>query len=131
MTKKKRRKPFAAKRASIKYLEADAWIAGDVEFPARMGAKGFFKRDLWGFVDVIAWHPDHGFLLVQATCAKGGGFASHRTAMLANASCRVLVAGGVRIELWGWERNAKEPRRVERLAIADFKVDAAQSAATV
>lgn len=61
------------------------------------------RQDLFGWVDVIAIHPQHGFLGVQATTSDH--LANRATKAMAEPRLRVWLAAGGRAECWGWAKR--------------------------
>ena len=106
MTKPKRKKPFAATRASTKMLEADGWTVGTVE---QRIPHCFITRDFLGFADLIACSPSRGIMAVQAT---GGGNLSARAikTRLEPRSAIWLAAGG-RIQIHDWVKRKGQKQR--------------------
>ncbi len=101
-----RRDQLDCKQLTIDYYRRQRYIVGDVEFTARYpranGRWRTVKRDLWGFVDIIAVRPDE-ILFVQAT--SWAHVADHRRKILddCTATAFALVSGGHRLIVVGWK----------------------------
>lgn len=81
------------------------------------------RRDLFGFCDVEAVHPDHGFLAVQATTM--GNMAARRKKMEANGNVGTWLAAGGKVEIWGWaKRGARGQRKLWTVKRYRFKREA-------
>ena len=69
------------------------------------------RRDLFGVIDILAFHKEHGILGVQATT---GSHHANR-AVKARQEPRLLawLAAGGRFEVWSWSMRGKrgEPKR--------------------
>ncbi len=65
------------------------------------------RIDLFGFIDVVAIHPDEkGILGIQATSR---GNISHRVRKIQELdSYYAWIANGNRAELWGWSKRPKK-----------------------
>lgn len=90
---------------------------------------GGFRKDLFGWVDIVALDPERGFVGVQSC---GQSFAAHLRDMLQNELVlEWLRTPGGSAELWGWRkvklhRGGKAMRwapRVREITQADFLVD--------
>jgi len=101
---------------------AERWIPN----PKHPG--GGFRKDLFGFIDVLALTPRGRILAVQSC---GSSFSEHRRKLF--GECRDVVAewlncGGL-VELWGWRKVVKERGskvriwrpRVERITAETLK----------
>jgi len=65
---------------------------------------GGFRKDLFGFIDLVVLDPEQGIIGVQAC---GSDFAAHqRTIKDSEATENALewLACGGKIELWGWRK---------------------------
>ncbi len=70
------------------------------------GGRIAFRKDLFGFIDIIALEPGRGIVGVQVT---GDDFAAHRKKIVqekAQEACNWLAAGG-KIDLWAWRKVRK------------------------
>lgn len=105
-TKKHRKKPFAANLASRKLLESEGWTVGVVE---QTIPHCFIKRDLFGFIDMVAISPTRGILAVQAT---GGGNGPARIAKIRlEPRAGLWLASGGRIVVHDWRKRAGQKER--------------------
>ncbi len=82
---------------------------------------GGFRKDLFGFIDLIVLDPEQGIIGVQSC---GQDFASHRRKIMDSEATENVIewleCGGV-CELWGWrkrklKRGAKAMRWQPRIA---------------
>ena len=104
--KKKRSKPFAANRASVKKLEADGWTVGVVE---QRIPHCFITRDLFGFADLVAISPSRGIMAVQVT---GGGKGPSRITKIHNEPrAAIWLGSGGRIQVHDWRKRAGQTER--------------------
>lgn len=111
MTKKPRKKPFAANNASRKALEAEGWTVAAVE---QTIPHCFIKRDCFGFADLLAVSPTRGIMMVQATGGKSTSNFHARVAKIkAEPKAAIWLASGGRIQVHSWEGvGSKRERRV-------------------
>lgn len=107
---------------SLKLLRNDGWIVDSVEKYIHQTKQ---RKDLWGFVDLIAMKPGELPLLVQVT--SGSNTAARRTKILTECRENALCAlkSGFRIEVHGW-RKLKKPRlhwaaRIDEIVEDDFR----------
>lgn len=106
--KAKRKKPFAANLASTKKLEQDGWTVGKVEQTVKTG-KIVFKKDLYGFVDLVCLSPSRGMMFVQST---GGGNMNPRVQKIKeNPIHAIALASGVRIQVHDWVKRSGQKER--------------------
>ena len=97
----KRRKPFAASRASMKALEADGWTCWNVE--SRI-PRTFITRDAFGFADILCMSPSRGIMLVQATGGKStSNFHARVAKVKAEPRAAIWLASKGRIQVHSWE----------------------------
>ena len=107
---KKRSKPFAANKASIKALTDEGWTCDTVE---RRIPKCFITKDCFGFGDILCCSPSKGLMLVQAT---GGGNMSHRAEkMRLEPRSAIWLASGGRIQIHDWVKRAGQKERECRI----------------
>lgn len=106
--KKKRAKPFAANRASMKALEIDGWTCAVVE---QTIPHTFIKRDIFSFGDILAMSPSRGIMLIQAT---GGTSTSNFHARVAKTKSEprhaIWLASGGRIQIHSHEGKGSKRR---------------------
>jgi hypothetical protein len=90
---------------------------------------GGFRKDMFGFIDLIALDRDHGIIAIQSC---GQSFAEHLRKIIAGDECRPLAIEWLlcdgKIELWGW-RKVKVKRggkamvwkpRIRQITMNDF-----------
>lgn len=105
-------------------LRHEGWTCAVVE---RWNPHANCRVDLFGFVDVVALHPDHGILAVQATTASNQA-ARLRKAIGQPALLVWLQAGG-RVAVWGWSKRGPRGQRKlwdvsrKEITLADIKQD--------
>jgi hypothetical protein len=112
----KRKKPFAANLASAKMLTAEGWTVTTVEqnITARKPGKSFvFKRDAYGFADLLACSPSRGIMLVQAT--GGDNMAARIAKTRGEPRHAVWLASGGRIQVHCWMKRANKKQRECRI----------------
>lgn len=103
---------------TLRYLQANGWLADEVERRITRTV----KRDLFGIADVIAFGESYCYagdqavitplvLLVQATSKSN---VSARVKKIAESELAPkLREMGVRICVYGWDRDSEEPRIVD------------------
>ena len=80
------------------------------------------RKDLFGWIDILAMHPDHGFLGIQA-CTRGDAAKRLRKALSCPQSRLWLQAGG-RGEVWSWAKQGPAgSRKVWTLKREPLEVD--------
>ena len=90
---------------------------------------GGFRKDLFGFVDLIVLDPEQGIVGIQSC---GQSFAAHlRKIMDSECTDKVIewLQCGGRLELWGWrklklKRGGKAMRwtpRIKEITLADWQ----------
>ena len=89
-----------------------------------------FRKDLFGFIDIIALDPEKGIVGIQSC---GQAFSEHALTILNSDATENVIewlkAGG-KVELWSWRkvklvRGGKAERwmpRVRTFTLADFKL---------
>ena len=96
---------------TLQKLKSEGWTAGITERWSQPAMKRF---DLYGFIDVLAMHPEKGFLAVQAT---SGSNASARVRKILgechNDAVTFLRAGRgmTGIEVWSWSKQGQRGKR--------------------
>lgn len=85
---------------SLKLLRSRGYLAGVVE---QTVPKTFIKRDLYGFIDILAIHPDTGeTLAVQTTSADN---VSHRARKIGDhENLPTVRAAGWTLHIHGWRK---------------------------
>lgn len=77
-------------------------------------------RDLFGFADVLAVHPVHGTLAVQATSRSHARDRAQKVVDCADAlQCSL---SGWEIEVWGWDYLPSGYPRLRRLLVTTSPV---------
>lgn len=107
---------------TLKFLRQAGWTADIVErwIPApndnrdeKRGPSGF-RRDLFGFADIIAvWPAGKEILLIQATSAANVSARLEKSRQ--QLTLRAWLGAGGRFEVWGWHKadGRWQVRRVE------------------
>lgn len=96
---------------TLQTLRSEGWTAGITEKWNQHARKRF---DLYGFIDVLAMHPEKGLLAVQAT---SGSNAAARVQKICGECRRDAVTflkagrGMTRIEVWSWSKTGKVGKR--------------------
>ena len=67
------------------------------------------RHDLYGCIDVLAVHPEHGILGVQATTTSNA--AARQTKALAEPRLVTWLRAGGSFEVWGWAKRGKAGER--------------------
>ena len=91
---------------TIRRLRAEGWLCDLTE-----RRTGPVTHDWLGAADVVAVHPDHGVLAVQAT-SRTNVSARVRKLEAAEEVLQVLRQCGVAIQVWGWDEKP-DPRVVD------------------
>ena len=110
MPVKKKKESCTAR--SKEFLEKQGYIVANTEKDQRLPKKNpvtgqvtwiVFKQDLFGFGDLIAFHPDKpGCLIVQTTTRDNQ--ASRITKILGIPEHRIIMAAGNQIHVHGWAK---------------------------
>lgn len=105
---------------SVAYLRKRGWTAENVEVHVAVPGRDSISRDLLGFGDVLALHPEHGVLIVQVAatsdmsgkfrkmCGRGPARLQHREKMhlrRVSGNVRAALLAGSAIEIHGWRKN--------------------------
>lgn len=105
----KRKKPFAANKASIEMMEREGWTVQVVEYRI---PHCFITKDCYGFADLLACSPTKGIMLIQVT---GGTSTSNFHARVAKVKAEpkhaIWLASGGRIQVHSWEKKSKSNDR--------------------
>ena len=105
---------------TLALLRAEGWTCGVVE---QTIPHTFIKRDLGGFLDIVAWAPGRGVMGIQAT--SGSNVASRVDKIRALPSADAWLRSGARLEVWGWRKAGDRGKRktwqvtVERVLSGD------------
>ena len=92
---------------SLEHLRKQGYVAEVVE---KTIPKTFIKKDLWGFVDIVAIR-DGETVGVQATSVAN--VSSRVNKIMDSEHYHTVKDAGWKIEVHGWER--RKPPRIERL----------------
>ena len=113
---KKKAKSASPTQRTLSYLRDMGYEATVVEQTIRIPARGGkppsqFKRDAFGFGDVLAYRPNEGIILVQATSTDNIASrrtkiqgSEHRQGWIDAGRCECGAQKG-RILLIGWEKR--------------------------
>ena len=93
-----------ATQLSLKLARKEGYIAEVVEHFIKTKGGGF-KRDLFGFIDILAVHPEHGTLAIQTTSKSN--MSSRRKKINESDIYPILKFIGWTIELHGWWHDGK------------------------
>lgn len=103
--KPKRKPPVRTTQLSLAHLRKQGCTVAIVE---RWNAHAKITQDLFGFVDLLALHPDGTTIAVQ-TCARGD--MSKRIAKIADSEHLPAVRRcNWRIVVHGWDKHEGKPR---------------------
>jgi len=107
---------------SLVQLRKDGYIAQVVE---RWNSFANIRQDLFGFIDIVAIHPEQkGVLAIQATSNSGGNVSAHHKKIIAEPRSRLWLKCGNRILLWGWsKKGARGKRKLWTLTSIDITLD--------
>lgn len=112
---------------TLQHLRREGWICQVVEQWVPMGRSGGVRRDLWGFVDILALKS--GTTLAIQCTSKGEVSKRERKirgtqplpedpverSRLEEQNARIgralteCWAAGWQVEVWGWEKGARVP----------------------
>ena len=91
-------------------LRKDGWTAEVVE---RWIPGANIRRDLFGFGDILAMHPDHGILMVQATSTPHVRDRIAKLLAVPTLLRWLQASPHNHVEVWGWaKRGARGKRKV-------------------
>lgn len=99
---------------TLKALRDEGWALVEVvEHWQAFGSRGGYRKDLFGFVDILAL--GEGEILGVQACSRGD--VATRCAKIADhPNVGAVRDAGIRIEVWGWGKMASgrwECRRVD------------------
>ena len=101
---------------SLRLLRKEGYVVQVVE---RWNAFARKRRDLFGFLDLIGIHDEHGIVGVQTTTAKN--MAARISKIRGEPMAEAWLRAGGKIEVHGWRRSKPGSRRrewvVERRAL--------------
>lgn len=102
---------------SLKWLRDQGYIAAVVEQNVRIPAMNgqpakMFKRDLFGFVDIVAMKADvMGTTFIQVTAGLGSHRTERQAKMEAADALRPMLAAGNSCEFHAWRKVGKRGAR--------------------
>jgi hypothetical protein len=91
---------------TLKLLRSEGWTCGVVE---QTVPHTFIKRDLGGFIDVVAWAPGRGVLGVQTT--SGSNVSARLDKIRALPSADAWMRSGAGLEVHGWRKVGERGKR--------------------
>ncbi len=91
---------------SLELLRAMGYVVQVVE---QWNNYARIRVDLYGCIDVLAAHPEHGILGVQATTTSNA--AARAAKAIAAPSLAVWLAAGGGFQIWGWALRGARGRR--------------------
>ena len=97
---------------ALKHLRANGYLAEVVE---KTIPKTFIKKDLWGFVDVLAVKEGQ-VLGVQVTSRSN--VSSRVKKIREHENYAAVMASPIAIEVWGFEKGTVAPTRVVKMEAA-------------
>lgn len=72
--------------------------------------RGGLRIDLFGCIDLIAIHPEHGICGIQ--CGAKSGHSGHRKKILSEPRARMWIASGGRLVLHSWGKIKGATKRL-------------------
>lgn len=82
------------------------------------------RRDLFGFIDIIALDGSPGSLGIQATTASNAASRVLKIRIECYELARTWLEAGNRIQVWGWaKKGAKGVRKTWQVRIVDLQLD--------
>lgn len=88
---------------SLDFLNKCGYACAIVE---KWNAHAKIRQDLFGFADIIAYHPLHGIVLVQTTTAHN--MKAREKKILASPHFEGWKRAGGKVVLHGWGKNGCE-----------------------
>jgi hypothetical protein len=82
------------------------------------------RQDFVGCIDIIAWRPGVGVLLIQTT--SGSNHDARWDKVCATPEIRTLMQCGMRVEVWSWALRSSDgrgSRKVWKLRRAEVSMD--------
>lgn len=89
---------------SLADLRARGFVAAVVE---RWNSFAHIRQDLWGWMDIIAYHPEKKITVGVQTTTRAH-LVARRLKVLENRHAATWLAAGNKIEVHGWAK--KKPR---------------------
>jgi len=107
VAKKKKRKQGNTAARTMEWLRKKGYTVAKVE---RWNAWAHIRQDLFGFIDLVAIHPDHtGVLAVQTT--HSNFFDDHKSKLFKDKKVapkiRIWLQGDNRLWMFGWNKYWK------------------------
>lgn len=119
MAKEKTEMPSEPVKRTLKALReegwtadvAEKWVAFPWKKPGEPGPPGV-RKDLFGYVDVVAYRPLHGVLFVQAS-PETGQVSKHVAKLLGENYVEIAraIRAGIRVEIHGWGLKGERGKR--------------------
>jgi hypothetical protein len=91
---------------SLQHLRKSGWVADVTERWMPNSPRGFkgsiIRKDLFGFIDILAVHEEKGVLAVQTTVYKSMRERLKKISKLSQVV--TILASGIKIEVHGWQK---------------------------
>jgi hypothetical protein len=71
------------------------------------------RQDFVGCIDLMAWKPGVGVLLIQTT--SGSNHGARWSKVCANPHIRGLMESGCRVEVWSWSKKCRDGRGTRKV----------------
>ena len=120
----KKAKPTPATKLTLESCRKAGWLVQVVEHwvPNRIG-RGGIRRDLWGFVDVLAVQQGQaGVLGIQATSWSNRLARVRKIMVECEYQCSVMLSAGNRVEVWSWRKRPVGNRSLWRKTITQIRI---------
>lgn len=70
------------------------------------------RQDLYGFIDILAVHPDKKEVLGIQTCTDTGGqLSKHKMKCEKLDNLDIWLKSGCKFEIWAWAKKGKSKKR--------------------
>lgn len=69
---------------------------------------GGYRKDLFGFMDMVAMKPGEGIMAIQATSGANTSSRINKIKRECHLAARAWLEAGGRIQVWGWKYYLKE-----------------------
>jgi len=70
------------------------------------------RQDLFGFIDILAVHPNKKEILgIQACTDTGGHMSKHKMKVKNNKKLNIWLKSGGMFEIWAWAKKGKKGKR--------------------
>lgn len=104
---------------SLVLCRKNGWLADVTE---RWLPKSHIKKDLFGFIDLVALDGEPGLLGIQATSGSNAAARVHKITRECTAAAERWLRAGNRIQVWGWRKLKAERGALRTQWAADIKV---------